>query len=346
MTQTKEACNAPGIGDSTTTSAQRPFVVAPEGQADALSPSTVQPQLRYAELFVRPRKILRQLLGLNPFKTSYFTLYTCLDDVQSRLILALGVILALAAGVPLPLIGVIFGKIIDSFPPPEQELRTRIGQLLGVAAAYFVITWGWAVCWGVVGERVSRRLREKIVRKAVGMDLAFFEVGAPDMSSMLTGDTEIIQMGTSEKVGLFIQSISYFVAAFLVGFVLDAKLAGILFAAVIPAMTIAVCTGSTVVSKLSKKAAECSEKASNVAEGAIHAVQVVQAFNAISILSDDHCRILDSTVRQGIRKACAGALLLGTVFSSPTQPMRWRSGKAVNSLHRTLSKEVPAPYTQ
>lgn len=47
------------------------------------------------------QQFVRQILGLNPFKTSYFALYRCLDDAGSKAILIMGVLLAIAAGVPL-----------------------------------------------------------------------------------------------------------------------------------------------------------------------------------------------------------------------------------------------------
>ena len=83
------------------------------------------------------RKMIHPLLpksGAAVKKTgaSYFALFGPLQDVQSRLILATGVLLALAAGAPLPIIGVIFARIIDAFPPSEAEVRTRIYQLLAV----------------------------------------------------------------------------------------------------------------------------------------------------------------------------------------------------------------------
>ncbi|KAI9831570.1 MAG: hypothetical protein M1819_004801 [Sarea resinae] len=155
------------------------------------------------------------------------------------------------------------------------------------------------------------------------MELSYFEVEAPDgydgltvlqITNRLTADTQAIQLGTSEKVGLFIQSISYFVTAFTVGFILNAKLTGILFAAVIPSMLIIVCLGTTFVSKLSKRASECTALATSVAEGAINAVQVVQAFNALGVLSDDHFRHLTRAVRSGVQKAIVGAFMLGGVY--------------------------------
>jgi ATP-binding cassette subfamily B (MDR/TAP) protein 1 len=48
------------------------------------------------------------------------------------------------------------------------------------------------------------------------------------MTGILTEKTQTIQLGTSEKVGLFIASISYFISAFTVGFILNARLTGVM----------------------------------------------------------------------------------------------------------------------
>ena len=48
------------------------------------------------------------------------------------------------------------------------------------------------------------------------------------MAGILTEKTQTIQLGTSEKVGLFIASISYFVSAFTVGFILNARLTSVM----------------------------------------------------------------------------------------------------------------------
>jgi len=188
--------------------------------------ATVQPQ--FDDIVAIKNVFLKQILGLNPFKTSYFALYRPLDDFRSRTILALGILSAMAAGIPLPLIGVILGRIINNFPPPADELKALLIRLMSVAVGYFVVTWAWAVCWAIIGERVSRRLREKLLHRALGMDMAYFDMVSPDMANILTEKTQTIQLGTSEKVGLFIASISYFVSAFAVGFSLNPKLTGVM----------------------------------------------------------------------------------------------------------------------
>jgi ATP-binding cassette subfamily B (MDR/TAP) protein 1 len=135
--------------------------------------ATVQPQA-FDSVTIFRQRFIRQILGFDPLKTSYFTLYRQLDDAGSKAILALGVILAILAGLPIPLIGVILGRIINNFPPTSDELKHLLYRLMSVAVGYFIVTWGWAVCWAVIGERVSRKTRERLLYRALGMDMAYF----------------------------------------------------------------------------------------------------------------------------------------------------------------------------
>jgi ABC-type multidrug transport system fused ATPase/permease subunit len=72
--------------------------------------------------------------------------------------------------------------------------------------------------------------------------------------------------------------------------------------------------GTKTVSKLSKQATVYTEKAASVAESAIRAVQIVQAFGLFEQLSEEHVHHLRSALRIGIRKSIAGALMLGSVY--------------------------------
>ncbi|KAJ4305126.1 hypothetical protein N0V90_000656 [Kalmusia sp. IMI 367209] len=285
-----------------------------EGHVDIASLHTVQAHQVPRGIGVIRQKFIRQILGLNPFRTSYFSLYRPLTDFQSRAILITGFLLSVAAGVPLPLIGVILGKIINNFPPREDELKERLVQLMGMAVIYFAVTWGWTVCWAVVGERVSRKTREQLVERSLGMDLTYYDTVSPDITNILTEKTQAIQLGTSEKVGVFIASISYFVAAFAVGFTLNARLTAVMFVTVIPAMTIIVVCGTTLVSKFSKQASAFTEKATSVADSAFRGVQIVQAFGVTERLAADHNNFLRKALRAGVKKSIVGAAMLGSVY--------------------------------
>jgi ATP-binding cassette, subfamily B (MDR/TAP), member 1 len=78
-------------------------------------------------LHLLPKKSAWEIPG-----SSYIALFRPLQDVQSRLILFAGIVFAIAAGVPLPIIGLIFARIINTFPPSEEDVRSRISELLGV----------------------------------------------------------------------------------------------------------------------------------------------------------------------------------------------------------------------
>jgi ABC-type multidrug transport system fused ATPase/permease subunit len=111
-----------------------------------------------------------------------------------------------------------------------------------------------------------------------------------------------------------LQSVAYFIAAFTTGFILNAKLTGIMFAGVVPAMFLVVTFGSKFTSKYAAQASEHSGKATAVAEGAINAVQVVQAFDALDRLAEEHMEFMKPAVRNGIKKAFAAAGMLGLVY--------------------------------
>ncbi|KAI9052998.1 hypothetical protein LZ554_003268 [Drepanopeziza brunnea f. sp. 'monogermtubi'] len=250
-----------------------------------------------------------------PIRYSYLALFRPLQqDLESKFLLCGAIVLAIAAGVPLPINGIILARIIDTFPPSEEEVKRRITELLGVAVAYFLLTWGWAFCWGIVGARISRGLRIQLVDRALGLDQTYYEMECPDITSRLTVDAQTVQAGTAEKVGIFIQSCSYFVVVFIVAFFLNPKLAGILFAAVLPPLALVVVTGTSFLSNYSQEASERTTSAASVAESAIKAVQVVQAFDAFDSLTGDHRNHLDVARRAGVKKAVAGAVLLGSIF--------------------------------
>ena len=259
-------------------------------------------------------KIWRQILGLHPFKSSYFALYCTLRKGTDRLCVACGVVFAIAAGVPLPIIGVIFGKLISAFPPSQDEMLLRIQQLLGVAVAYFAVTSIYTISFGRTGEKIAIDLRLRLLSSLLHVEQAYLDTRDVDISALLREKIDTIQVGCSEKVGIFIQSMSYFVAAFTVGFVLNAKLTGILLAAVVPTMALIVYFGSTATSKLTKAVSKHVEYANTIAESALRAVRLVQAFDMMDRLCASHRAHLGDSSRVGMRKAIVAAVELGGTF--------------------------------
>ncbi|RMX86260.1 hypothetical protein D0869_03221 [Hortaea werneckii] len=275
------------------TTAAEPFQPEP-----TLDPA--HPREWHAPITTLSRKVYAQILGLNPFKTSYVGLYRLLDSWWDRSIAGVGVCCAIAAGVPLPIIALIFGHLISSFPPSEDDLQNRISQLLGVAVAYFVVTAAYASAFGFTGEKIACH--------------EYLDTHEIDANSLLTDRVDSIHAGCSEKVGIFIQSISYFVAAFTVGFVLSAKLTGILLAAVVPTIFIIIAITSRTVSKLAKNVTTSTEAANKIVESALAAVKTVQAFGMMAEMRYAHEERVHEATKASIRKAVVAAVQVGCIF--------------------------------
>lgn len=78
-----------------------PLAELSAGAADTVRPSTWSTSVY---------KTCRQVLGKNPFKGSYLSLYDPLDTFLDKGIALGSAFFAITAGVPLPIIGYIFGK--------------------------------------------------------------------------------------------------------------------------------------------------------------------------------------------------------------------------------------------
>ncbi|KAK4570181.1 hypothetical protein LTR86_002261 [Recurvomyces mirabilis] len=281
-------------------------------EASTLDPA--HPRQYKSPAFGLSRKAYRQLLGLNPFKTSYLSIYGSLDNLGDRCVAGAGVLFAIAAGIPLPLIGVIFGRLISTFPPTEDELKTMIGELLGVAAAFFVVTSIYSTAFGLTGEKIAIRARERLLKCLLHLDLSYLETHDIDISSLLSEQVDSIHAGSSEKVGIFIQSISYFVTAFTVGFILNAKLTGILLAAILPFLVLVSIGARHFESKCSSRVTELSTAANAIVESALRSIKMVQAFDMIADMCSDHSDCLSKKVRASVHKAIIAAVQMGSIY--------------------------------
>jgi ATP-binding cassette subfamily B (MDR/TAP) protein 1 len=79
-------------------------------------------------------------------------------------------------------------------------------------------------------------------------------------------------------------------------------------------MACVVIFGTQYVAKFTKQASAYTEKAASLAESAIRAVQIVQAFGLQEKLSDEHVHHLRAALRASIKKSVAGAMMLGSVY--------------------------------
>ncbi|KAK6405158.1 hypothetical protein LTR81_020065 [Elasticomyces elasticus] len=83
----------------------------------------------------------------------------------------------------------------------------------------------YAASFGLTGEKIAIRPRERLLDCFLCLDQAYLDTPDLDVTSLLSENVDVIYAGCSEKVAILIQSTSYFSAAMVVGFILSPRLA-------------------------------------------------------------------------------------------------------------------------
>lgn len=152
------------------------------------------------------------------------------------------------------------------------------------------------------------------MRSLLRQELAFFdELPAGDVSSRLSNDLDQIQQGTSEKVGIVISSISYFVAAYIVAFLKSAELAGILVS-LVPAYFLMSFIGGHFTKKYTGKVSDHIAKATSIASESLNKLNIVHAFGASRRLEAKFAEYIGHARTEGVKKTVTSGVQLGLLY--------------------------------
>ena len=237
-------------------------------------------------------------------------------------LISCGIIFAIAAGAPFPLLGIIFGALVDEINSSGCSDNSNIMDgvithalyMVGVAAFNCLALYVQAVCWSLVGERLVRRLREQYFGALLRQELAYFDtIPSSEVSTRLSKDLEEIQSGTSEKVGIFITSVSYFCIAYIVAFIKYSKLAGILLS-LVGAYLIVGMVCSHLHRKYTTSISHSVESATAIASDALSNMRIVEAFGAKHVLEKVFVSRVSKGQVDGLKRSVVTASQFGLVI--------------------------------
>ncbi|KAL8724860.1 MAG: hypothetical protein Q9166_007714 [cf. Caloplaca sp. 2 TL-2023] len=241
--------------------------------------------------------------------------------------LVVGILAAMAAGVPFPLLGVLFGELVDELNTAscaksqnqdvgnlQSSVNTKVVLIVYVSIANFFAIYIHTGCFSLFGERLVRRLREDYFRGLLRQEIAFFDnLPAGDVASCLTSDIETIRSGVSEKVGIVISSFSYLLGAYVVSFIKDAKLAAMLVS-LVPAYILMASVGGRYVGRYTSQVSEQIGAATSIASECLSNVALIQAFGASARLEAKFTMKLRKVQKIGLKRAVAAATQFGFLF--------------------------------
>ncbi|KAL4781622.1 ABC multidrug transporter SidT [Aspergillus varians] len=243
--------------------------------------------------------------------------------------LLVAILSAIASGVPFPLIGILFGQLLDDFnsatctasdssgsndSDEQGSINDKILIIVYLAIAQFVLIYAHLLFWTLNGARLAQRLRESYLQNLLRQEPSYFDNLPPgEVASRLNSDIQTIRSGTSEKVGICLASFSFFVTAYVIAFIKDTKLAGMLVS-LIPAYFLMSFVGSHYIEKYSGLMSNHAASAASIASEALSNFVVVQAFGANTRLEDKFSKALKSSEHEGLKKATAVGIQSGVLY--------------------------------
>ena len=277
----------------------------------------------FAHLPDHEKEILRRQLHIPDIKVNYRTLYRY-ATAWDLVIVAGSALMAIIGGAIMPLMTIIFGQLAGTFQGFFLQTVTRdhfnselvrfTVYFIYLAVGEFVTIYVCTVGFLYTGEHVSGKIREQYLAAILRQNIAFFDkLGAGEITTRITADTNLVQDGLSEKIALTLTAISTFVTAFVIGFIKSWKLTLILTSGVV-ALVVVMGGGSTFIIKYNKKSLESYALGGSVAEEVISSIRNATAFATQDKLARQYDEYLQEAEKWGLKLQTILAMMIGAMM--------------------------------
>ncbi|KAF5020680.1 hypothetical protein F66182_7294 [Fusarium sp. NRRL 66182] len=249
--------------------------------------------------------------------------YASRNDI---IIIVISSICAIAGGAALPLMTVIFGNLQGvfqdffvngslSYSAFTDKLTEFVLYFVYLGIGEFVVVYISTCGFIYSGEHISAKIREHYLESCLRQNIGFFDkLGAGEVTTRITSDTNLIQDGISEKVSLTLAAVATFVSAFVIGFVKYWKLTLILFSTVI-ALLINMGGGSIFILKYNKQSLEAYAHGGSLADEVISSIRNAVAFGTQERLARQYDAHLKNAEYFGFRvKGAVACMIAGMML--------------------------------
>ncbi|KAL4767271.1 P-loop containing nucleoside triphosphate hydrolase protein [Aspergillus nidulans var. acristatus] len=298
----------------------------------------------------REQEVLKaQLAGASVWLSPARFVLSCMS-VFDGFVLAVSTVAAIVGGVVTPLAMILVGRMGQSFRGyfvGETDSQSFDAQIRETSLLYvylgcieFIAVYIATVGFGMCGERITQRIREKYLAAVLSQNVAYFEViGVGEITARITADTNLIQDAITGKASLTLSTIATFVAAFIINFTQSWRLALILlpaFVAIVGSMSI----GASYMVKYTKRSLAAYNPGASIAEEAISSVETVIAYcmqGALIRRYDRHlAAVQNAGVMSGIALAVMIAIMNAVIFWTYGLAF-WEGSRLLVRDHATLS---------
>lgn len=303
----------------------------------------------FAHLPEHEAAILRRQLDIPAVKVTYKDLYryATKTDIAIQIV---GGIMAIVAGAALPLMTIVFGSLAGKFAGffngtvTGSDFQDTVSHLtlyfVYLAIGEFTATYIATVGFIYTGEHISGKVREQYLASILRQNIGYFDkLGAGEITTRITSDTNLVQDGISEKVALTLTALATFFSAYIIGFIKYWKLTLILTSSIVAIFLTMAILGQFIV-KYNKLSLASYAEGGTVAEEVLSSIRNAIAFGTQDKLAKQYDKHLDTAEKAGFRtKALTGSMigmLMCYVYLTYALAF-WLGGRYIVSGETTLS---------
>ncbi|XP_052577067.1 multidrug resistance protein 2 isoform X2 [Peromyscus californicus insignis] len=253
--------------------------------------------------------------------------------------MVLGTLAAVIHGTSLPLLMLVFGHMTDSFTKAEttispnitnqsetngtqisssgdleEDMATYAYYYTGIGAGVLIVAYIQVSFWCLAAGRQIHKIRQKFFHAIMNQEIGWFDVhDVGELNTRLTDDVSKINDGIGDKIGMCFQSITTFLAGFVVGFISGWKLTLVILA-VTPLIGLSSAMWAKVLTSFTNKELQAYAKAGAVAEEVLVAIRTVIAFGGQKKELERYDKNLEEAKNVGIKKAITANISIGIAY--------------------------------
>lgn len=230
------------------------------------------------------------------------------------LLYIVGVTCSAGAGLIFPIFSLVFSEIISVFGRSDENDRLNGVKFWAVmfvilSFAAFITNFGSISCFGIAGQKLTRRLREMTFAAILRQEIGFFDedrhsTGA--LTSRLAEDANLVQGLVGSNMASIVQTISTMIAGLVIAFY-HGPILTIIVLGVIPFIALAGAMQLRALTGFGSKSKEAYEEAAVVANEAIDQIRTVLTLTKEDAFLENYKNQLIVPFKIGVNGALMGA---------------------------------------
>ncbi|KAL6634547.1 hypothetical protein ACP70R_027218 [Stipagrostis hirtigluma subsp. patula] len=196
----------------------------------------------------------------------------------------------------------------------KEKIRVYVLFFVTLAVLSFLLNIGQNYNFGVMGEFLTKRIRERMLAKMLTFEIGWFdryENSTGALCSQLAKDASSVRSLVGDRMALVTQTISAVLISWTLGLVIAWRLALVMIA-VQPVVIVCFYARCALLKNMSEKSAQAQSESSKLAAEAVSNLRTVAAFSSEDRILRIFIKAQDGPCKENIRQSWFAGLVLGT----------------------------------